>query len=116
MLEEARRHPLLGTLGLRYLLANMGPLQDIPHVDILKPVCRYARTARVADQVIRELDEAIARAFGRPDTRADIERVVIDLVGFGQAVDHAAGKIDFQKPEDERALFAGFFGARPSGG
>ena len=32
--------------------ANMGPLQDIPHVDILKPVCRYSRTARVADQEI----------------------------------------------------------------
>ena len=32
--------------------ANMGPLQDIPHVDILKPVCRYSRTARVADQVL----------------------------------------------------------------
>ncbi len=44
--------------------ANMGPLQDIPHVDILKPVSRYARTARVADQVIRELDEAIACANG----------------------------------------------------
>jgi acetolactate synthase-1/2/3 large subunit len=44
--------------------ANMGPLQDIPHVDLLKPVCRYARTARVADQAIRELDEAVARAFG----------------------------------------------------
>jgi acetolactate synthase-1/2/3 large subunit len=44
--------------------ANMGPLQDIPHVDLLKPVCRYARTARVADQVLRELDEAVARAFG----------------------------------------------------
>jgi acetolactate synthase I/II/III large subunit len=44
--------------------ANMGPLQDIPHVDILRPVTRYARTARVADQVIRELDEAIARAMG----------------------------------------------------
>ncbi len=44
--------------------ANMGPLQDIPHVDLLKPVCRYARTARVADQVIRELDEAVSRAFG----------------------------------------------------
>ncbi len=43
---------------------NMGPLQDIPHVDILRPVSRYARTARVADQVIRELDEAVARAFG----------------------------------------------------
>ena len=44
--------------------ANMGPLQDIPHVDILRPVCRHARTARVAEQVIRELDEAIARAMG----------------------------------------------------
>lgn len=44
--------------------ANMGPLQDIPHVDILKPVTRTSRTARVADQVIRELDEAVARAFG----------------------------------------------------
>ncbi len=44
--------------------ANMGPLQDIPHVDILKPVSRYARTARVPDQAIRELDEAIARALG----------------------------------------------------
>ncbi|HTS93339.1 MAG TPA: thiamine pyrophosphate-binding protein [Stellaceae bacterium] len=44
--------------------ANMGPLQDIPHVDILRPVTRTARTARVADQVIRELDEAVARAMG----------------------------------------------------
>jgi acetolactate synthase-1/2/3 large subunit len=44
--------------------ANMGPLQDIPHVDILRPVTRTARTARVADQVIREFDEAVARAFG----------------------------------------------------
>ncbi|MFN3937504.1 MAG: thiamine pyrophosphate-binding protein [Gemmobacter sp.] len=44
--------------------ANMGPLQDIPHVDILRPVTRLARTARVAEQVIRELDEAVARAMG----------------------------------------------------
>lgn len=44
--------------------ANMGPLQDIPHVDILRPVCRQARTLRVADQVIREFDEAASRAFG----------------------------------------------------
>ena len=44
--------------------ANMGPLQDIPHVDILKPVSRYCRTARVADQALRELDEAIATATG----------------------------------------------------
>lgn len=44
--------------------ANMGPLQDIPHVAILAPVCRYARTARVADQALREMDLAIACAFG----------------------------------------------------
>ncbi len=44
--------------------ANMGPLQDIPHVDILRPVTRTARTARVAEQAVRELDEAAARAMG----------------------------------------------------
>ncbi|MFO7854388.1 MAG: thiamine pyrophosphate-binding protein [Paracoccaceae bacterium] len=44
--------------------ANMGPLQDIPHVEIMRPVTRYARTARVPEQALRELDEAIARASG----------------------------------------------------
>lgn len=43
---------------------NMGPLQDIPHVDIMRPVARHARTLRVADQMLRELDEAVARAMG----------------------------------------------------
>jgi acetolactate synthase I/II/III large subunit len=43
---------------------NMGPLQDIPHTDILKPITRTARTSRVPDQVIREMDEAVARAMG----------------------------------------------------
>ena len=43
---------------------NMGPLQDIPHTDILRPVTRQARTLRVADQVLRELDEGVARAMG----------------------------------------------------
>lgn len=44
--------------------ANMGPLQDIPHVDILAPITRLARTARVPEQVVRELDGAIAAALG----------------------------------------------------
>ncbi|MEK0085816.1 thiamine pyrophosphate-binding protein [Benzoatithermus flavus] len=44
--------------------ANMGPLQDIPHADILRPVTRLARTLRVAEQVLRELDEGVARALG----------------------------------------------------
>ena len=44
--------------------ANMGPLQDIPHVAIMAPITRYARTAKVAEQVLREMDEAIARTLG----------------------------------------------------
>jgi len=44
--------------------ANMGPLQDIPHVDLLRPVTRASRTLRVPDQAIREFDEAVSRALG----------------------------------------------------
>ncbi len=44
--------------------ANMGPLQDLPHVDIMAPITRRARTLRVGGQVLRELDEAVALAFG----------------------------------------------------
>jgi acetolactate synthase-1/2/3 large subunit len=43
---------------------NMGPLQDIPHTEILRPLTRQSRTLRVADQVLREFDEAVARAMG----------------------------------------------------
>lgn len=46
------------------LQANMGALQEIPHTEIMRPIVRFARTARVADQALRELDEAIARANG----------------------------------------------------
>ena len=42
----------------------MGPLQDIPHVDSLRPVTCLSRTLRVAEQVIRELDEGVSRAMG----------------------------------------------------
>lgn len=44
--------------------ANMGPLQDIPHTEILAPVTRVSRTLRDAEQVLRELDEAWARSAG----------------------------------------------------
>ncbi len=43
---------------------NMGPLQDIPCVDILGPVTRLSRTTRAPEQVLRALDEAMARAAG----------------------------------------------------
>jgi len=44
--------------------SNMGPLQDIPHADIMAPVCRYSRTSRVPEQALREFDLAIAHAMG----------------------------------------------------
>ena len=44
--------------------ANMGPLQDIAHARIMEPVTRYSRTARDAEQALREMDEAIACAMG----------------------------------------------------
>ncbi len=44
--------------------SNMGALQDIPHIEILKPITRYSRTARVSEQVIRELDLAYSYAMG----------------------------------------------------
>ena len=45
--------------------SNMRPLQDIPHVDILKPITRYSRTARVPEQFISELDLAYSYAYGQ---------------------------------------------------
>ncbi len=43
---------------------HMGPLQGTPHVDILRPVTRLARTLRIAEHVVRELDGALACAQG----------------------------------------------------
>jgi len=43
---------------------DLGPLQGIAHVDIMRPVTRQARTLRVADNVLRDLDKALATAQG----------------------------------------------------
>ena len=44
---------------------HMGPLQGTPHVEILRSVTRLARTLRIADQVMRELDGAVGHALGQ---------------------------------------------------
>ena len=43
---------------------NRGALQDMAHVELVRPLTRYARTVREPALVLRELDEAVARAFG----------------------------------------------------
>ena len=43
---------------------DLGPLQGIAHVDVMRPVTRASRTLRVADNVLRDLDKAFATAVG----------------------------------------------------
>jgi acetolactate synthase-1/2/3 large subunit len=43
---------------------DLGPLQGIAHVDIMRPVTRTSRTLRFADNVLRDLDKAYATAAG----------------------------------------------------
>ena len=43
---------------------NRGALQDMNHIEFVKPLTRYARTVRDPDLVLQELDEAVARAMG----------------------------------------------------
>jgi acetolactate synthase-1/2/3 large subunit len=43
---------------------NRGALQDMPHIDMVRPITRYARTVREPALVLQELDEAVARALG----------------------------------------------------
>lgn len=44
---------------------NRGPLQELPQVEIIKPITRYARTIGYASHTLRELDEAVACAKGQ---------------------------------------------------
>ncbi|MFN0039926.1 MAG: thiamine pyrophosphate-binding protein [Burkholderiales bacterium] len=43
---------------------NRGGLQDLPHVEMARPITRYARTVREPSLVLQELCEAVARAQG----------------------------------------------------
>ena len=43
---------------------DLGPLQGVPHVDILRPITRSARTLRFADHIMRDLDKAAGTALG----------------------------------------------------
>src|SRR5574338_164917 len=43
---------------------DLGPLQGIDHVSIMRPVTRSARTLRTADKLLRDLDKAWSTALG----------------------------------------------------
>jgi acetolactate synthase I/II/III large subunit len=43
---------------------DLGPLQGIDHVAVMRPVTRSARTLRVAGSLLRDLDKAVSTALG----------------------------------------------------
>jgi acetolactate synthase-1/2/3 large subunit len=43
---------------------DLGPLQGIDHVAVMRPVTRSARTLRVAGNLLRDLDKAVSTALG----------------------------------------------------
>lgn len=43
---------------------DLGPLQGIDHVSVMRPITRSARTLRVADNILRDLDKAFGTAAG----------------------------------------------------
>ena len=43
---------------------DLGPLQGIDHVSIMRPVTRGSRTLRTADNILRDLDKAWSTAIG----------------------------------------------------
>lgn len=76
---------------------NRGALQDIAHVELLRPLTRHARTLRHVTAVARELDAAIAAALGHHgepgpsyvDLPVDVQREVVPDVLAGS--EHVAG-------------------------
>ncbi|HTT09623.1 MAG TPA: thiamine pyrophosphate-binding protein [Burkholderiaceae bacterium] len=43
---------------------DLGPLQGVPHTEIMQPITRQSRTLRVADNLLRDLDKAVSIALG----------------------------------------------------
>jgi acetolactate synthase-1/2/3 large subunit len=43
---------------------DLGPLQGVPHTEIMQPITRQSRTLRVADNLVRDFDKAVSIALG----------------------------------------------------
>jgi acetolactate synthase-1/2/3 large subunit len=83
---------------------GMGPLQGIAHVEVMKPITRHAITARVADQVLRELDLAVARAFGDGGEPGPVY-IEFPTDVLREAVAAATVLAEYQTPKAARLLF-----------
>jgi acetolactate synthase-1/2/3 large subunit len=72
-------------------------------VEILRPVTRQSRTLRVADQVLRELDEAVARAMGDAGEPGPVY-VEIPTDVLRQPLPPALAQPDWLAPKPRRIL------------
>lgn len=83
---------------------HMGPLQGTPHVEIMRPITRRARTLRSPDQVIRELDEAVAIARGAGDLPGPVYVEIATDVLRADVAEAAALREYFRQREPARLL------------
>ncbi|HEX6794876.1 MAG TPA: thiamine pyrophosphate-binding protein [Casimicrobiaceae bacterium] len=83
---------------------HMGPLQGTPHVEIMRPITRRARTLRSPDQVIRELDEAVAIARGAGDLPGPVYVDIPTDVLRADVAEAAALREYFRQREPARLL------------
>ncbi len=83
---------------------RMGGLQDLPHVDMLRPITKFATTVtsteRIADMVAMAARESFNGAFGPSyleiprdvlDAKVDLTKAVIPEKGHYRASTHGAG-------------------------
>ncbi|HXR56519.1 MAG TPA: thiamine pyrophosphate-binding protein [Casimicrobiaceae bacterium] len=84
---------------------HRGPLQGTPHVEIMRPITRRARTLRSAEQVIRELDEAVAIARGAHDLPGPVYiEIATDVLRT--SVSEAAALPEYLRPREPARLLA----------
>ena len=85
---------------------KMGGLQDLPHVDIMKPITKFASTVmsteRVADMIAMAARESFAGAYGPSyleiprdvlDREIDVSRAVLPQPGHYRASTKAVGDV-----------------------
>jgi acetolactate synthase-1/2/3 large subunit len=86
---------------------KMGGLQDLPHVDLMRPITKFASTVmsteRVADMVAMAAREAFAGAYGPVyleiprdvlDREVDVSKAVLPQAGHYRASTRAVGDVN----------------------
>ena len=82
---------------------DLGPLQGIDHVGIMRPVSRSARTLRVAGNLLRDLDKALSTALGDGNTPGPVY-VEIPTDVLRQTVPQRVALPEYLQPRPPRRI------------